>query len=215
VTICIDRAGLVGEDGVTHQGLFDIALMRSIPNMRMLAPSDGLELESCLRTALELDGPFAIRYPKGPCPVLEVHDAPQTFEYGKSRTLVEGDDVAILAFGSMVAPSLEASELLRGQGIEARVVDMRWVKPLDRDAIENVAKTGLVFTVEEGVIARSVGEAVLAELSSCDVAVPTLTLGIHNCFVPHGKRSDLLHELGLDGEGIAFAIRERLGMGNA
>jgi len=105
--------------------------------------------------------------------------------------------------------------MLAQQGVKVRVVDMRWVKPLDRDAIANAAKTGLVVTVEEGVIAGGVGEAVLAELSSCDVAVPTLTLGIHNCFVPHGKRSDLLHELGLDGEGIAFAIRERLGMDNA
>ena len=210
VTICVDRAGLAGEDGATHQGVFDLAYLRMVPNMRILAPSDGLELERALQTAFALDGPLAIRYPKGHCPVLKAHDVPKTLELGQSRTLVDGDDVAILAFGSMVSPAIDAAYQLREEGVGVRVVDMRWAKPLDRDAIVSAAKTKLVVTAEEGVIAGGVGHGVLGVLAEEGLYAPVVTLGIPDQFVPHGCRSGLLHELGLDAEGIAQTIRERL-----
>ena len=211
VVLCIDRAGLVGADGATHQGVFDIAYCRMVPNMRLLAPSDGIELESALNTALEMGGPFAIRYAKGPCPVLCEGAQPQSLELGVSRTLVEGDDIAILAFGSMVAPAIETSQLLAEQGVSARVVDMRWVKPLDTQAIIAAAQTKLVVTAEEGVLAGGVGEAVLGVMAGEGLTTPVLTLGVPDSFVPHGNRDVLLHELGLDAQGMAAAITERLG----
>jgi 1-deoxy-D-xylulose-5-phosphate synthase len=140
MVLCVDRSGLVGEDGATHQGAFDLSYLRMIPNLRLLAPSDGLELESALRTALAMGGPFAIRYPKGPCPVLRQGTESEVLEPGASRTLREGDDVAILALGSMVAPALGAAELLAEEGISARVVDLRWVKPLDAEAVRAASK---------------------------------------------------------------------------
>lgn len=210
VVLCIDRAGLVGEDGATHQGVFDIAFCRMVPNMRVLAPSDGIELESALNTALDMGGPFAIRYAKGPCPVMCKDASPQLLELGVSRTLVEGDDVAILAFGSMAAPAREASQALAEVGISARVVDMRWIKPLDTQAITAAAQTKLVVTVEEGVLAGGVGEAVLGVMARDGLATPVLTLGVPDRFVPHGNRDVLLHELGLDAEGIVAAIMKRL-----
>ena len=212
VVVCVDRAGLVGEDGATHQGVFDLAYLRMIPNFKILAPSDGLELESALRTALELGGPFAIRYPKGPCPVFEEEEGARAelLEPGVSRTLAEGDDIALLALGSMVGPSLKAARLLAKEGISARVVDLRWAKPLDVDAIAAAAHTGLVVTVEEGVLSGGVGEAVLGVLADRGLNVPTLRLGIPDAFVPHGARGILLHELGLDAEGIAASVIAKL-----
>ena len=210
VIICVDRAGLVGEDGATHQGAFDLVFTRMIPNMRVLAPSDGLELESALRTAFALGGPFVIRYPKGGCPMLAPGSESEVLELGASRTLIEGNDVAILAFGSMVAPSLEAAELLARQGVSARVVDMRWAKPLDRDAIRAAADTRLVVTVEEGVLTGGVGQEILSILARDRAGVPATTLGLPDSFVAQGKRGELLHTLGLDGQGIADSILQEL-----
>lgn len=210
VVLCVDRAGLVGEDGATHQGVFDLVFCRMVPNMRVLAPSDGLELESALTTALKLGGPFAIRYPKGSCPVLCAdEERPQLLEPGVSRTVAQGDDVAILAVGSMVAPALEASRMLAERGVSARVVDLRWVKPLDHDAVVAAARTKLVVTVEEGVLAGGVGQAVLGVLAQQGILAPVLTLGVPDQFVPHGTREELLHELGLDAQGIAAAVMDR------
>ena len=210
VVLCVDRAGLVGEDGATHQGAFDLVFCRMVPNMRVLAPSDGLELERALRTALALGGPFAIRYPKGACGLLSEGQGVDLLEEGVSRTLAEGDDVTLLAVGSMVAPALGAAEILAKEGVSARVVDMRWVKPLDEQAVLDAAQTGLVVTVEEGVLSGGVGEEVLAVLARKDVRVPTLAIGLPDEFVRHGKREALLSKLGLDAEGIAASVRERL-----
>lgn len=210
VIICIDRAGLVGEDGATHQGAFDLVYTRMIPNVRVIAPSDGLELESALRTALVLGGPFVIRYPKGGCPMLASGSESEVLELGVSRTLAEGSDVAILAFGSMVAPSLEAASILASQGVSARVVDMRWAKPLDQDAIRAAADTRLVVTVEEGVLTGGVGQEILSVLARDRAMVPALTLGLPDSFVAQGRRGELLHSLGLDGQGIADAILQEL-----
>lgn len=210
VVFAIDRAGVVGEDGPTHHGMFDLVYTRMIPNMRVLAPSDEAELVHALHTALELGGPFAVRYPRGAAEGVEIPAEPQVLEEGKARVVREGDDVAILAFGRMVSRALDAAKLLAERGVQARVVDMRWVKPLDADEIARAAQTKLVVTVEGGVIAGGAGEGVLGELATLGRVVPVLNLGIPDQYVPQGKSDLLLRDLGLDAEGIAHAIEKRL-----
>lgn len=210
VVFAIDRAGVVGEDGPTHHGVFDLVYTRMVPHMRVLAPSNEAELAGALHTALSLGGPFAIRYPRGEAEGVPVPKNPALFELGRANVVHEGDDVAILAFGRMVSRALAAADLLAQQGVQARVVDMRWVKPLDTQAIAEAAATKLVVTVEGGVISGGAGEGVLGELSRLGSKVPALTLGISDEFVTQGKTDLLLHDLGLDAEGIAASIRERL-----
>ena len=210
VVLCLDRAGLVGEDGPTHHGVFDLAYMRMVPNMRVLAPSNEAELVNSLHTALVLGGPFAVRYPRGEACGVPVPDKPETYEPGVSRLVREGSDVAILAFGNMVEPANEAAAALEEAGLSVRVVDMRWVKPLDTKAIRRAAETRLVVTVEDGVVEGGVGEEALAELARQDAKVPVLTLGIPDRYIMQGAPDFLMHELGLDAEGIAAAIEEKL-----
>ncbi len=214
VVLCVDRAGLAGEDGPTHQGVFDLAYLRMIPNLRILAPADGAELESALHTALALGGPFAIRYPKGGCLPIVEHDAPEDLTPGVARTLVEGTEVALLSWGSMTKPALDAASRLAEAGVSARVVDMRWAKPLDREAIRAAAKTELLVTIEEGVCAGGMGEAVLGVLATEDLQARVLQLGVPDRFVAQGTREELLGELGLDGAGIARSVLEKLGRAN-
>ena len=210
VVLALDRAGLVGDDGPTHHGVFDLVYLRMLPNMKVIVPSSEQRLSDAVHTALHLNGPVAIRYPRGSAE----HDdydgaiAPELLEVGASRTLREGDDAAILAFGRMVSRSLAAAELLAADGISARVVDMTWAKPLDEEAIRAAAATRLVVTVEEGVVAGGVGEGVLEVLSRLDSKTRAVTLGIPDSFVLQGKSELLLHDLGLDAEGIAAAVRE-------
>lgn len=210
VVFAIDRAGLVGADGPTHHGMFDLVYTRMVPNMRVLAPSNEAELANSLHTALVLGGPFAVRYPRGEACGVPVPDKPETYEPGVSRLVREGSDVAILAFGNMVEPANEAAAALEGEGLSVRVVDMRWVKPLDTEAIRRAAETRLVVTVEDGVVAGGVGEEVLAELARQNEKVPVLTLGIPDRYIMQGAPDFLMHELGLDAEGIAAAIEEKL-----
>ena len=210
VVFAIDRAGVVGDDGPTHTGAFDIAYMSMVPHMRMLAPSDEAELVHALHTALALDGPVAVRYPRGEAEGAALPASPEVLEEGVSVVRREGDDVAILAFGRMVHAALEAAELLAGEGIQARVVDMRWVKPLDTAAIEQAARTRLVATIEEGVVTGGVGQAVLCELSKRGFDTPAIVLGIPDEFVEQGKVGVVLERMGLDGAGIAASIKARL-----
>ena len=210
VVFAIDRAGIVGEDGPTHHGMFDLVYTRMVPNMRVIAPSDEAELVHALHTALALGGPFAIRYPRGAAEGVPLPEEPQVLEEGKARVVREGGDVAILAFGRMVSRALGAAELLAERGIDARVVDMRWVKPLDADEIARAAETKLVVTVEGGVVAGGAGEGVVGEMARMGCATPALTLGISDHYVPQGKSDLLLHDLGLDPEGIAAAVEARL-----
>ncbi|MEG2747183.1 MAG: transketolase C-terminal domain-containing protein, partial [Gordonibacter sp.] len=186
------------------------AFMRMIPHMRVLAPSNEAELVHALHTALALGGPFAVRYPRGAGEGVAVPQEPEVLVVGKANVVRKGDDVAILAFGRMVGRALGAAELLAERGIEARVVDMRWVKPLDAKAVSRAAKTKLVVTVEGGVIAGGAGEGVLGELARQGLQAPVLNLGIQDTFVPQGKTDLLLRDLGLDAEGIAASIEERL-----
>ena len=210
VVFAIDRAGLVGADGPTHHGMFDLVYTRMVPNMRVLAPSNEAELVNSLHTALVLGGPFAVRYPRGEACGVPVPDKPETYEPGVSRLVREGSDVAILAFGNMVEPANEAAAALEEAGLSVRVVDMRWVKPLDTEAIRRAAETRLVVTVEDGVVAGGVGEEVLAELARQNEKVPVLTLGIPDRYIMQGAPDFLMHELGLDAEGITAAIEEKL-----
>ncbi len=211
VVFALDRAGLVGEDGPTHHGMFDLAYTRMIPNMRVLAPSDEAELVHALHTALALGGPFAVRYPRGAAEGAPLPDAPCVLEVGKSRTMREGSDVAILAFGRMVSRAVAAADLLAQEGVGVRVVDMRWAKPLDEQAILAAAREcKLVVTVEGGVISGGVGEGVLGVLAAAGEQVPALTLGLPDAFIPQGKTELLARDLGLDAEGIARQIREKL-----
>lgn len=214
VVFAIDRAGIVGNDGPTHHGMFDIAYTRIIPNMRVLAPSDERELSSAVHTALALGGPFAIRYPRGAGEGIEL-DEPVVLEEGRSRLVREGTDVAVLAFGHMVAPALGAAELLEAQGVSARVVDMRWVKPLDREAIARAAETKLVVTVEEGVVSGGAGEGVLQVLSEMGSSTPTCVVGIGDAYVSQGGVGQLLCDLGLDSQGIAATIAQKLAAAGA
>lgn len=210
VVFAIDRAGVVGEDGPTHHGMFDIAYTRMIPHMRVLAPSDEAELVHALHTALAHGGPFAVRYPRGAGEGVEVPEVAEVLAEGVSREVRAGDDVAILAFGRMVARARAAADILAEHGIDARVVDMRWVKPLDRAAIEKAAQTKLVVTVEEGIVSGGAGEGVLDVLAELGASTPSLVLGVADRFVSQGKVDLLLRELGLDAEGIAGAIERKL-----
>ena len=211
VVFAIDRAGLVGEDGPTHHGVFDLAYMRMIPNMRVLAPSNEAELVNALHTALELGGPFAIRYPRGAAAGVPLPEEPCVLEPGRAQTLREGSDVALLAFGRMVVHALKAAELLEEAGVSARVVDMRWVKPLDVDAVVAAASTKLVVTLEEGVIMGGAGSAIMEIMADQTLTTPVLQLGIPDEFVTQGTANELFRSLNLHPEGIVQSVSKRLG----
>ena len=210
IVYALDRGGIVGEDGPTHHGVYDLAYLRMIPGMCVIAPSNEAELASALHTALALDGPIAVRYPRGAGLGVPVPEEPEMLPVGVSRVVREGSDAAVLAFGDRVAPALEAAETLAAEGVDVRVVDMRWVKPLDEEAIVAAAQTRLVITVENGIQSGGAGEGVLEVLSKRNCQVATRVLAIDDCTVPHGKPAELLAALGLDATGIAAAIRTAL-----
>lgn len=209
VVFALDRAGLVGEDGPTHHGAFDMAFGRNIPHLTIMAPSNEDELADMMFTALSLDGPSAIRYPRDHGAGVALKKDPAVLPVGKARMVVEGKDVLIIAIGSMVDPAVTASMLLAADGIAAGVVDARFVKPLDRELIiDRASAAGKVLVVEEGVLAGGFGSAILelfSEEGVYDVKVDRL--GIPDCFVEHGSRSELLADLGLTPEGIAQRVR--------
>lgn len=210
VVFALDRAGLVGDDGPTHHGVFDLAYLRMIPNMKVIVPSGANELSDALHTALSIGGPVSIRYPRGSADSIDYDPArqPELLEVGKSKVVREGSDVVILAFGRMVKRSLDAAEILEQEGISVRVVDMVWAKPLDRDAILDAAKYDLVVTVEEGVISGGVGEGILGEMSGSPYTPKTLLLGLPDRFIMQGKSDLLLEEIGLDAVSIAAKIKD-------
>ncbi|MDR2106651.1 MAG: 1-deoxy-D-xylulose-5-phosphate synthase [Coriobacteriales bacterium] len=220
VVFCVDRAGLVGEDGSTHHGLFDLAYLRAIPGMRIMAPASREQLEDALHTALALEGgPVALRYPRGEAPEQHTQGsagtdrAPQLLPVGRATQLREGTDVSLLAVGRMVTPALEAAQLLAERGIEAAVYNMLWVKPVDVDAVLQAAAAPLVVTLEEGTIVGGFGSAVLEALAHAsaegDAARPSariLNLGVPDGFVGHGSIGQLFEELGLTAPQIAERI---------
>ncbi|HXZ50191.1 MAG TPA: 1-deoxy-D-xylulose-5-phosphate synthase [Usitatibacter sp.] len=205
VTFALDRAGLVGADGPTHHGAFDFSYLRCIPNMTVMAPADEDECRQMLYTAFTLDGPAAVRYPRGTGPGVEVRPTMKALPVGRGEVRREGKRIAILAFGAMLAPALAAAEELN-----ATVANMRFVKPLDRDLVFRLAASHeLVVTVEENVAGGGAGSAVEESLAADALAVPLLALGLPDRFVEHGDHAQLLAECGLDAAGIVRAIRER------
>lgn len=212
VVFALDRAGLVGDDGPTHHGVFDLVYLRMVPNMKVMVPSGEQRLSDSVHTALRLNGPVAIRYPRGSADpdVFDGDAKPELLDVGKSFVVREGEDVAILAFGRMVSRALEAASILEDDGMSVRVVDMMWAKPLDIEEIARASETKLVVTVEEGAVSGGVGEAVLEAMSQMRLSAPTLILGIPDEFVLQGKSDLLLHDLGLDAGGIVDAVRREL-----
>ena len=207
VTFALDRAGLVGEDGATHNGVFDFAYLRTVPNIIVAAPADENECRQLLYTAWLHPGPAAVRYPRGTGPGVTIEKQMTALPIGESRTLRQGKgEVAILAFGAPLAAALKA-----GEKLDATVIDMRWVKPLDRDAILRAAsRHSLLVTVEDHQRLAGAGSAVSELLQDEGVIIPVLSLGLPDQFIDHGKREALLAEQGLDAAGIEHAIRERL-----
>jgi 1-deoxy-D-xylulose-5-phosphate synthase len=212
IVLCLDRAGLVGEDGAPQHGVFDIAYLRMIPGVVVMQPKDGEELRDMLWTAALWEGlrPIAVRYPRAPVPGEPVADRePRRIEIGRSELLRAGGDVAFLALGTMVAPALAAAERLAEQGVSATVVNARFASPVDETAIDGLARSvGRLITVEEGVIAGGFGSAVSECLDRLGLSsTPLMRLGVPDTFVLHGKRDELLRQIGLDAEGIAIRAR--------
>lgn len=215
VVLALDRAGLVGADGPTHHGVFDIPYLRILPNMKVLAPSNEAELANALHTALALSGPVALRYPRGAAEGVELPEKPQAWELGAAgeryQPAGQGDPrVSILAVGRVVGRARAAADLLAQKGISCRVTDMRWVKPVDEAAVREAASSQLVVTAEEGVVAGGFGSAVLESLSRQGLCPETLQLGIPDRFVEQGPVDSLLAKVGLSPEAIAQRIEETL-----
>ena len=210
VMFAIDRGGLVGADGETHQGVFDIAYLRSIPNMTIMTPSDENECRRMLTTAYKMDTPAAVRYPRGKGPGVPQDEALETVPIGKARLICQSGKkdkrVAILAFGLMVSRMREVAEEL-----DATLIDMRFVKPIDREMIMRAASEhDLLCTVEDGVAMGGAGSAVLETLSEMGLKVPCLVMGIKDQFVPQGGIDDLMRDNELDTESVVRRIREAL-----
>ncbi|NOZ51750.1 MAG: 1-deoxy-D-xylulose-5-phosphate synthase [Gammaproteobacteria bacterium] len=206
VLFAIDRAGLVGPDGPTHAGSFDFSYLRCIPNIVIMAPADENECRQMLYTGFQLDGPSAIRYPRGTGPGVLVNATMQALPIGKGEPIIEGKEIALLAFGSMVQPAIEA-----GQQLGATVINMRYVKPIDEDLIlKLLANHKYIVTVEENAIQGGAGSAVNECLMAHNIIVTTLNLGIPDQFIEQGSREECLAACGLTTEGIIQAVKHFL-----
>ncbi len=209
VVFAIDRGGIVGEDGPTHQGQFDLSYLRIIPNMVVMAPKDENELQHMLYTALKYNGPIAVRYPRGAGEGVSLDWELKELPIGKAEVLKEGTEVLILAIGNMVYPSLKAAKILAEAGISAMVVNARFVKPLDEELFLQLAQEiGLVVTVEENVLHGGFGAAVLELFSRKGLLVPVKCIGLPDKFIEHGSPQILRKKYGLTPEGIAENIKE-------
>jgi 1-deoxy-D-xylulose-5-phosphate synthase len=208
VVFAMDRAGLVGDDGPTHHGVFDIAYLRCLPNIVLMAPRDEAALVHMLHTALRYDaGPVALRYPRGTGVGVPLPDRPKTIEIGTGEILREGDRVALLGYGSGVGKALEAAEILDEHGISATVADARFAKPIDAGlAAQLAAEHELLVTVEEGVLAGGFGSAVWETLSDAGVTPRILRVGLPDRYVTHGAPKLLHEEVGFTGARIAERI---------
>ena len=206
VMFAIDRAGLVGEDGPTHAGSFDLSYLRCIPNMLVMAPSNENETHKLLSTGYHFDGPSAIRYPRGKGPSQEIETGLNPVEIGKAKLRRRGSSIAILAFGSMVTPALKVAEKLN-----ATILDMRFVKPLDEETIGDMAKQHqLLVTIEENSLMGGAGSAVNEFLNASNYQIPVLNLGLPDTFLEHGNTPQMLAAVGLDAGSISAAIKKKL-----
>lgn len=213
VVFCLDRAGLVGEDGATHHGAFDLAYLRTIPNMNILAPKDENELRQMIFAAFEKNFPVAIRYPRGAGLGVKVETQPQEISWGKAEVVCQNPsaEVAIFAVGSMVKASSDAAKILREKNISVDVINARFVKPFDTEPIKNFSrKVKLLVTCEEGTLSGGYGSAVAEFLTDEKISTPLIRLGIKDKFIEQGTRPELLDLCGLTAEKISQRILERL-----
>lgn len=213
VTFAMDRAGIVGADGPTHHGLLDIAYFRGYPNIVLMAPKDEAEMRDMMLTAIEHPGPAALRYPRGNGLGVDISSAPKKIEIGKGEVLRKGKDAAIIAYGSMVSAAAQAAETLAAAGIQATVVNARFVKPLDEKLIEELAREHeLIVTVEEAYLAGGFGSAVMEFLEEKDLlkGLSVIRMGVPDEIVTHGDPKVLLAEYGLNAEGIAEKVKHGL-----
>ena len=212
VLFAIDRAGVVGSDGPTHHGVFDLSYLRQLPGLTVMAPKDENELQHMLVTALALDGPSAVRYPRGSGLGVPMDQLLAPLAAGKGELLREGKDGAIVAVGTMVQPALQAAAALALEGIELSVMNARFVKPLDRELILALAGTKFLVTLEENVLQGGFGTAVLELLEESEVTgVQVLRLGFPDSFIEQGEQAELKAAYGLDPAGIARSIRQARG----
>ena len=205
VVFALDRAGLVGADGATHAGAYDIAFLRCVPNVSIACPADENECRQLLSTAFAQNHPVAVRYPRGAGVGVAVRSDLNALAFGKGEIRLQGKEIVILVFGSLLYPAMEAAKALG-----ASVVNMRWAKPLDTELLIQVAQnhTALV-TVEDGAIMGGAGSAVLEALQAAGLVLPVLQLGLPDAFIEHGDPSALMASLGLDAQGIQASIRSR------
>src|SRR5207248_1037292 len=211
VKFCMDRAGIVGGDGPTHHGLLDIAYLRGVPNVIAMAPKDEGEMRDMLYTMIEHAGPAAMRYPRGSGVGADIRREPQLLEIGKAELLRDGGEVAIIAYGTMVHPSLQAAEALSKEGIETTVVNARFVKPLDAGLLLALARTKrLIVTVEEAYLAGGFGSAVteLLEENGLLERLRVVRMGVPDRVITHGDPKLLLAKYGLDADGIYTRVKE-------
>jgi 1-deoxy-D-xylulose-5-phosphate synthase len=206
VVFAIDRAGLVGADGPTHAGAFDIAYLRCIPNMTIFTPADENECRQMLYTAFQLDTPSAVRYPRGTGPGVTIQQAMTALPLGKGEIRRHGSKIALLAFGPMLQPALDAAEQL-----DATVVNMRYVKPLDENLVRELSRSHrLLVSIEEGCIMGGAGSAIGEVLAAAGIATPLLQLGLPDSYIEHGDPALLLAACGLNAAGIEQSVRDRL-----
>jgi len=209
VTFCVDRGGLVAEDGTTHHGAFDYAYLRHMPNMVVMAPKDENELQHMLKTALTYEGPASVRYPRGVSLGVPMDRELKELSIGKGELLRDGTDVAIVAVGVSVWPAVKAAEQLNEEGLSTAVINARFVKPLDQELIVNLAKrVRYVVTVEEGCKMGGFGSAVLEALSEAGVTVKTRILGLPDWYIEQGPQDLLRERYGLTADGIYRSVKE-------
>ena len=213
VVIAMDRAGLVGADGPTHHGSFDYSFMRMIPHMNVMAPADENELQHMLKTAIAMNAPVSIRYPRGAGVGVPLDERLETLPVGKGVRMRDGKDVTLLAVGNRVHPALAAADILEKEGVSVGVVNMRWIKPLDKDLLKQAAeKTTRLVTVEDNVIQGGFGSAVLEALSEMRLtSTSVLRIGHPDKFIQHGTQDELYADIGLDAPGIAKSVAQWLG----
>lgn len=208
VIFAVDRSGLVGQDGPTHHGAYDLSYFRHIPNMVLMAPKDGNELRHMLYSAYRYSRPVAVRYPRGEAADTKMDDDFREIPFGTWETLSEGKDLTIIACGNMVATAVETADLLEQVGLSTGVVNGRFIKPMDKDLLFNtVAKTDHILTIEENVLAGGFGSAISETLGEAGLLKPVRSLGISDVFVTHGSQEDLRKTLGLDPEGIVRTVK--------
>ncbi|ACM22005.1 1-deoxy-D-xylulose-5-phosphate synthase [Geotalea daltonii FRC-32] len=215
VTLALDRAGLVGDDGPTHHGVFDLSYLRHLPEMTVMAPKDENELQHMLKTAIYSDQPIALRYPRGAGYGVAMDSILKTIPLGVAEQLAKGEDITLIAIGSTVYPAMEAAEQLKAKGIKACVINARFVKPLDRNLILSAAgRSGCVVTVEENALQGGFGTAIMELLSDEGAGIKVKRIGIPDRFIEQGSQAQLRKDLGLDAAGIAQVAEDFLKTGN-